>query len=296
MTHASAKPQRGYLSLLLRPEQLSEEELADVLYELITTDRFALRQQCKQAPPCIIASVPLDEANDAVARLSELGCTVFAPTLAELMSLGPSLQVKFIHLKSHGIQIETWRAGVHIIQPQDIDVIINAKIKVESKKLTHEHDASSILTSRKKLHGSAGMEVLAYPPQGEEPNDLDIPSLSSPSRTTTQFTCKLDLHVNLFSDRADSQVFHVNADKFGFEVLGLDKEYSDTVNTDKLAEFFAALAPDAAWDSYWEFFKAPHDHHRLRIPKRGINNDHPAFAFYSRWAALMYRYLATMPE
>ncbi len=296
MTSSNSK-QRAYLSLLLRPENITEDDLAFALDEVLTTDLFTIRQQCKQAPPCIIASLPMAEAQTALQLLRHLGCTAFAPSLDDLLALGPSIQIKSIRLDANGILLESWREGTQIIQPQDIDVIINAKIKDQIKKPALNDESTTHFLSKPIVNQAlTGMAEEWYSARVEQRpaeilREFDyVPKAAPAQRTSPKCVCKLDLHTTSGSDHT---VFHVNADKFSFDILGQEKGLADSVNIDKLTELFAALATNAAIDPFFEFFKPPPDHHQLRIPKRGINNDHPVFAFYSRWAALMYRYLAT---
>ena len=58
-----------------------------------------------------------------------------------------------------------------------------------------------------------------------------------------------------------------------------------------MCELFASRAPDAIVDPYFSLFKPPPGYKRLRLPGMKINDEDPAFAYYSRWAALMYRHV-----
>ncbi len=66
---------------------------------------------------------------------------------------------------------------------------------------------------------------------------------------------------------------------------------SDNVNIDRMCELMSHLAPDAVIDPYFSLWSAPPGYQRLRLKNMRINNDDPAFAFYSRWAALLYRHV-----
>ena len=57
-------------------------------------------------------------------------------------------------------------------------------------------------------------------------------------------------------------------------------------------DFFKSLAPNAALDTYFDSFNAPPTSRNFHTTNSTINKENPTFAFYSRWAALVYRYLA----
>ena len=65
------------------------------------------------------------------------------------------------------------------------------------------------------------------------------------------------------------------------------------IDMDAMLELLKHLAPDEIVDPYYSLWKAPPGYQRLKIEKMKINNDDPAFAFYSRWAALLYRHVLT---
>ena len=90
---------------------------------------------------------------------------------------------------------------------------------------------------------------------------------------------------------ADGRVFQIDGDKFGFAVLGDMKGHTDNENMDKMLELLDHLTPNAIVDQYFKLFKAPTGYKRLRLDNLSVNNDDPAFAFYSRWTALMYRHV-----
>lgn len=100
-----------------------------------------------------------------------------------------------------------------------------------------------------------------------------------------QTSDKLDIHTK------DGKVYQIDGDKFGFQVLGDLRAHTDKANMDQMCELLSHIAPDEIVDPYFSLWKPPAGHHRLRLPEMRRNNEDPAFAFYSRWAALMYRYL-----
>ena len=51
------------------------------------------------------------------------------------------------------------------------------------------------------------------------------------------------------------------------------------------------FTPEAVVDPYFTLWRPPPGVRRLRLPMMKINQDDPNFAFYSRWAALLYRHV-----
>jgi hypothetical protein len=48
---------------------------------------------------------------------------------------------------------------------------------------------------------------------------------------------------------------------------------------------------DAVVDPYFPLWRPAPAFERLRLPLSRLNEEDPAFAFYSRWSALMYRHV-----
>ena len=114
---------------------------------------------------------------------------------------------------------------------------------------------------------------------------FSVPSDTPPPSRQVQTSDKLDVHTT------DGSVFQIDGDKFGYSILGDLRGHSDRHNMDQMFELLAHLAPDAIVDPYFKLWTPPAGHHRLRLPDMKANNDDPAFAFYSRWVALLYRHL-----
>jgi hypothetical protein len=60
---------------------------------------------------------------------------------------------------------------------------------------------------------------------------------------------------------------------------------------DKMLELLKHLAPTAVVDEYFRLWKEPPRFEKMRLPLMKINQEDHAFAFYSRWAGLMYEHL-----
>ncbi len=279
---------RAYLSLLIRPDDVTDQLIIDTLDQALPSkEKASIRLQCKVMPPCILFLLPIQEALVAAQALQSIGCSAFAPTPDDLLALGPTMKVKDISLTFDGVAFDLWRDPRHVIDPDDIDVIIRAKMSEDVKQQTsvegsflHGRDdvRSPAMALAWGVGGAYGLAVGMYSPA--------FSTTPPPPTITPRIEAKLDIHTK------SGTVYQVDGNKFGFEILGADRGYADAVNIDRLCEYIIKLTTNAVLDPYFKFFKPPVDHTNLKIPNRAVNQDNPAFAFYSRWITLGYRYLA----
>ena len=115
--------------------------------------------------------------------------------------------------------------------------------------------------------------------------DYDIVAQSRTTRVSV--TEIMDLYLR------DGSRIRINGDKFGFDVLGEGKGYTDRQNMDKLAVMLSERAPRAIVDLNFREFRCPPDiltsYFRSAEGRVRLTVEAPAFDFYSVWAALMYR-------
>ena len=283
--------QRAYISLLIRPESVTERDVAEAILPISRSDLPTLQMYARQVPPNIVYSCAVDEATAVVNALQRIGCEAFAPTSAEILGLGPTMKSKDLSLCGDGMAVELWREGSRLISPDDIDVFVRAKM---SEKLGGDTNPSTLRDfaesiGRRNVIGMAGYGWSIGGAYGLAAGLYAARAAAgeAESRESLRLSAKLDLHTR------DGTVYQIDGDKFGFEVLGDNRGYSDMVNIDRMCEFLSALAPHAAIDPYFGLFRAPPGVERLKFPQQLVNRDRPRFAFYSRWAALVYRHLAS---
>jgi hypothetical protein len=278
----------AFLSLILWPEAFSEDEKASLLAEHVPADSHTARMWVKREPPAILATLAPDVAARVVAAVEGAGGDAFAPTLADIEALGPTLKIRDMRLYEGGIVVDLWRGPTTRIERGDVQVLVRAKLSETTRKakpppLSMAHRGSWIRSAGIAgtigwgWGGSYGMAAGLYLSH--------VMADSGAAETAIRTSAKLDLHV------ADGSVYQVDGDKFGFRILGDRRAMSDNVNIDRMCELMAHLCPDEIVDPYFSLWHPPAAHERLRLPQMKVNRDDPAFAFYSRWAALMYRHL-----
>ena len=276
--------QRAFLSLLIRPQNLSEEEIAQALSKILPTDLYTLRTQLKAIPPNIIAPLPPQSATNAINLLQQLGCAAFAPTTEQIAALGPTTKIKHLRLTTSGLQIETWRQGSTTINPDNIEILIQAKITESHKKKSFSSGSHPGFAGP---FGSTPLDWVSHDLHtGIQSNNWNTSAGVQPHKSNIHADHKLDIHTT------QGKIFQIDSAKFAFEFLGKDRDLSVRINMNQTTDFFKSLAPNAALDTYFDSFNAPPTSRNFHATNSTINKDNPTFAFYSRWAALVYRYLA----
>lgn len=279
--------QRPFLTVVKWPNGWSREDVARLLFEASGLDELTLRLRLGIAPPTIVGTLASVDARGAVKALVKNGGDAFAVTLDDLAALGPTLKIKDLRLENGLFAAELWRGPDEVIRPADIQVVV--RVRLSEKIITREGlTAADMLLASTTNPRTAGI-VFGWGLGGAYGMSLGVYGAwqaggFTPERDL-QLSHKLDLHT------VDGRVFQIDGDKFGYRILGELRGDSDNVNIDRMCELMTHLAPDAVIDPYFSLWSAPPGYQRLRLKNMKINNDDPAFAFYSRWAALLYRHV-----
>jgi hypothetical protein len=278
-----------FLSLLSLPDAVDAQMLADPIAQNAGLDVHTLRLKLRRVPPCILMLCPQDAALAAVDTILNAGGDAFAPAITDMEALGPTIKIKDLALTVEGLEITPWRGMPCTIAPDELQIVIRAKLSEDTK-------LNSIVSNRfdsplaPPMVGAIGYGVGGFGYGGgygyairQHAEAMREHFSTMDRRIVTSH--KLDVHLT------DGRVFQVDGDKFGFRILGDQRGQSDHVNIDRMCEFFVHLNKDVVVDPYFSYFKPPDGYKRMKIPMAIVNKDDPAFAFYSRWAALMYRHV-----
>ena len=260
-----------FLTLVTPPEKLSTDELALRLAALGLSDPPTLRQHLARVPPLILAQCDPLLAERAVLQILELGGDALTISMADIQRLGGTMRIKDITIHEGALELHLWRGPTAKIPTSRIDALVLAHTTTETR-----HAPSQI--------GRQRAAVIAIRP-GSALRQIHDEIESQPPETKLTSTNQLDIHTT------DGSVFQIDGDKFGFKVLGDMRTQGDQHNMRKLFELLQHLAPQAAADTHFGTFKPPSGIKRLRLPNMTINNENPAFAFYSRWITLVYRHI-----
>lgn len=276
MTHDS----RPFLSIIAWPQGLDREQTARVAADAAGLDRATVRLHLGRRPPMILAQIEADAAARAVAAIVTRGGEAFAPTLDDIAGLGPTLKIRDLRIEAGVIVVDLWHGPTRTIRREDVQILVRAHLvrNVSSHApagVDHGRGASAVARGLRMGYALGAVPAAAF----------SVTSETTPQSRQLQTSDKLDMHTT------DESVFQIDGDKFGYSILGDLRGHSDRHNMDQMFELLAHLAPDEIVDPYYKLWTPPAGHHRLRLPDMKINNDDPAFAFYSRWVALMYRHL-----
>lgn len=270
----TAHPSYAYLSLITFPDGYASDDVARLLADAGVMDSATLRVRLRRPPPIVLGRFEVDVARAGVKAMLRAGGDAFAPTIGNIQSLGSTLKIKDFELIDDGFQIGLWRGGgaIEIVWGKDVQVLVRAQITSTTSKMVKEHGSGASIA----LGGLGGAPLVGSAAMSRSRDYI--------KREHSQ-SDKIDMHT------VDGRVFQIDGDKFGFAVLGDMRGHTDNENMDKMLDLLEHLTPNAIVDQYFNLFKPPAGYKRLRLENMSVNSDDPAFAFYSRWAALMYRHV-----
>ncbi len=283
---------KQYLTIVTWPGEMTRQELADQLQTDAGFDVRTVHLQLGRTPPFILGHYDPRQCLAAIRCILNRGGDAFACSLDDIETLGGTHKIKHLELKHGTLFADLWRGGVVPIEPSSIQILIRAKLSEQQTKapptptgLSGElgHHRTSYAIAR---HRGTGLGFALGGAYGLALSIRSHQSLADYAfEKTLKVSDKLDIHLT------DGTVYQIDGDKFGFQILGDQRGLTDNENIDKMCELLAHLAPGGIVDPYFSMWKPPPGHKRLRLPLMKINKDDPAFAFYSRWAALMYRHV-----
>ncbi len=279
---------RPFLSVLAWPEGYGRELVAQLLADTSGVDYETLKLRLGQAPPTVIGQVDPVAASRALFALIEEGGDGFAPTFTDLAALGPTLKIRDLRIEDGEIHLDLWRAESVVVAREEVEILVRAHLRgsVKERMIRPVPGPSGTTLDQARraraelAWGIGGAMGLAIDFTG---GYIDNAGQAFEKRVKT--SDKLDIHSR------GGRVFQIDGDKFGFRALGDLRGQGDRTNMDRMCELLSLIAPDEIVDPYFPLFSPPPGHDRLRLPGMILNHEDPAFAFYSRWAALMYRYL-----
>lgn|GEM_PF-3359948 len=269
-----------FLSVIAWPQDATRDDMVALVGEQPGTpapgERHALtpetvRLRVGLRPPMIIGLTDRRSARAACERIRDHGGDAFACSMGDLEALGPTLKIKELGLVDGEIDLALWRGPSARVRRENLFCLVRAHLSETSRvRLPAQREIRPPVSA-------AGVMGLGFP--------VRLTDVASTRSTKTTTSDKLDIHTT------DGSVFQLDGDKFGYNILGDMKGHSDNENMDRMFELFQHIAPHAIADMYYSVWAAPPGYHRLRLPGAAVNREDPAFAFYSRWCALMYRHL-----
>jgi hypothetical protein len=278
----------AFLTLIGWPEAMSRTEVAALLARVAGVDEATGRLWAAKQPPVVLARMDAEPAGRLVKALCGAGGEAIAPTMSQIEVAGPTRKIRDLRIGAGGLELDLWRGGGLVVAPGAIWLIVRASVS-EARRGFAVPSAGDDLTEAIGFaisgYGYCGAYGLARAFEGGFAANVSIARPWTDSYQTPMASEKLDLHV------AGEGVLQIDGDKFGFGVLGDARAMSDNRNLDLVCELLTSLAPRAIVDPYFSLWRPPAGHDRIRLPGMVVNNDDPAFAFYSRWIGLVYERL-----
>jgi hypothetical protein len=257
---------RPFLSLIALPAGTSREELVALLGRSTGLSEADLRLRLGLTPPLVLGQVEPEGARAGIRAIQAAGGDAFAATLGELAALGPTMKIRTLAVAGD-LEAQLWDGVSARIRPRTIAVLVRGTVKREIVE-RREPPRFSSMAHRYRTRDSIKAEI------------------ESATTRRLETSEKLDIHTR------DGSVFQIDGDAFDFKVLGERRGYADNVNANLMLELLKHLAgPEVVVDEYFKLWRPPPGHERLRLSRPARGADDPAFAFYSRWVALMYRHL-----
>lgn len=274
---------RAFLSIIAWPDGASRDDNARLVADATGLDTVTARLRLGVQPPMIVSSFEDAVAQRAARAIDKAGGIAFAPTFSEIEWLGPTIKIRDMRMHEGRLLLDLWRCEPTSIDPGAIEVIVRGRTSESKVRSTPPQESIFAAPLRRmSIYGMCGSYGLAAGLYASL--HATNPDLFTPERET-HIAHKIDLHLR------DGRVLQIDADKFGFQVLGEQRGLTDMINTDRLCEMLVAFAPDVTIDPYFALWRPPVDLKRVRIAQLTLNREDPAFAVYSRWAALMYRHM-----
>lgn len=278
---------RAFLSVVAWPNGASRDEIAKLLAKATGMEAATARMRLGSQPPLIVGMFDEPVAQHAAEAIEMAGGIAFIATLEAIEALGPTIKIRDMMLNQGRLHLDLWHREPTNIDPKSISLIVRGRHS--EKKVQPKATTSPMLTIPTRRYGyfgvggSYGLATSLY-------FSLDSTELNfSSANRNFRVSYMIDLHTD------DGRVLQIDADKFGFQVLGDQRGQGDMLNTDRLCEMLVNLAPGVTVDPYFSLWRPPVEIGRVRIPEAAHNHDDRAFALYSRWSALLYRHMNRRP-
>jgi hypothetical protein len=272
----------AYLSIVRWPKDCDEQSRTDILSAALGLAPIDARQKALLPTPFVAGRLAEEAAQRALESLRSHGIIACAPTDEQIAGVQKPRRIKRLtpapDAPSPMYFAEFWYdEESRGLVTSDIALFIRAKIDRTTRRLDSSQQSSS---------GAAfalmGPTAAVFNAMNEE----------GPARTTRfKFTELLEIYLK------DGTRFRIDGDKFGYELLGADKGYTDADNMDRVAVRLAAEAPRAIIDTGFATFRPPPGAVREHVQATSASvvrrrDETPAFDFYAAWVVYTYRALA----
>lgn len=275
--------QLSFPTVITWPEGWDDAAIIELAAGSGVIDPATARLLIARTPPFILGSVDRDQSAALTRAIRSAGGDAFSPSLGDLAALGLTMKIRDLRLVDCNLEVDIWRGLTTTIRRDQVQFLVRGRITSNA-----DDDRNQRIADQVRANVEDATRFTRYGWAARFAAERNISRLrNDPATGGLTVSEKLDIHL------PNGSVFQVDGDKFSFTILGQRRGHSDTVNMDLLTELIAHISPDEVVDQYFELFRPPPGHHRLfqLVPELRRNREDPAFAFYSRWSALLYRHV-----
>ena len=268
------------------PAEWTQQQCVELLAGTGVIDAPSARLTLGRDVPLILGLFDEGAAHMLIQAVRSAGGDGFVPSLRDIAALGPTLKIKDIRLVEGNLEVDIWRGLTTMIRREHVQFLVHGRVRPNAKRdsaarvAERVRDNVQMMTNLSPQYGTAARMAA----------DRHLNRLRAEAGDAgLQISEKLDIHTT------SGMVFQIDGDKFAFQILGDMKGHSDAVNMRQLTEMLAHISPNEIVDEYFPLFRLPPGYDRLLalVPEIRRNREDPGFAFYSRWSALLYRYMTT---
>lgn len=269
----------AYLNLISLPPGMNREQGAEFVADSGVCDARTVWTRLGHACPLILGWFEFEAARSASSTIRAAGGDAFVCTLEEIQALGATLRLKRLsRVDEQSWRAELWRGEPIEFTTDSIWLLVRASIGRSTAGLG---GASNVETAMPRA-GLLAADILLDTPVTLA-GVINMGMTAKAPEPTRHRSERLDLHL------ADHAILQIDGGKFDFSVLQSLKGSSDKANVDQVFRLMGQASVESIKDDFFRLWRPPLNLSRFRLPTMLINNEDPAFAFYSRWAALMYR-------
>lgn len=274
----------AYLTIVATPPGLAWGDFLDLLARESGLDRLTVQQRLARQPPQILCRLDPAESEVLMRRLRSLSVDAINITQRRLAAMGQPMLVKYMRQAQGGYGIDIWRGPSTYLPVGTIQTIIRASVHTETRS-----GRPSLALGQRLARGTGGYSFVRTPHRVGDAAD-SRPIGRREYRIEQRSSELIDVHT-------DSGLwFRISGDKFAWHILGRERGMSDRVNADRFAQRLASEAPQAIFDEFYKLFKPPPGAFMKGLDMVAFGTTHAQglgmFDFYSRWACVVYRYVA----
>ncbi len=281
---------RAYVTVLGYPPDMSAREQVVALSEALRVDEYTANIASRSPVPAIVKTCSEKDGDEAVRVLGELGISAFAATRRHIERFSNPVEARrlmpALGAPSPMYAVEPLRPRLHeggSLVMKDVVVMIVGNIRVTQSESTPADPATGVGYLQLGIVSPEAAAV-GYV-MNRASDEVTVPGSNISKRTSDRYL--LDVYTR------EGRCVRIDTDKFSYDLLGDRKDYTERGNLSLVCERLRSEAPQSIFDVGFPNFRPPPDvlTQKSRLAGhavRTVNDNKPAFDFYSPWRVLLY--------